>query len=225
MRIILDDETLTETPGTLAEAIDVAAARAAGSGRVVVDILADGRPVGGEELGDAAAMGRDCAEVRMTTAEPRAFVRVTLLDAADALEQARAGQRRAAELVEAGSLAEAYQSLAGALTLWQAARQALDQGSQLIGLDLAELPLENPDELPEAISELSRCLEEIRRCVGAQDWAGLSDVLLYDLEQLVGTWRTLLAGVAAHIGAEGTRWGTGPESRSDEFGPDTLPGR
>lgn len=205
MKVILDDVALAESPGTLAEAISLAAARAAGSGRVVVDILADGRSVGGAELDDAASMARACDEVRMTTAEPRSFVRVTLLDAADALEQARAEQRRASELVEAGTLAEAYQTLAGALNLWQAARQALDQGSQLVGLDLSALPGEDAERLPRAISDLSSCLEEVRRCVAAQDWAGLSDVLLYDLDSLVGTWRDLLASVAAHVEAQGPR--------------------
>ncbi|HZW10476.1 MAG TPA: hypothetical protein VFF69_11285 [Phycisphaerales bacterium] len=205
MKIILDDELMKESADTLAEAIRLGASRAASKGRVVVDILADGRAVGGPELGDSASMARGCEELRLTSAEPKAFVRVTLLDAADALGQARAAQQRAAELVEAGSLPEAYQTLAAALNLWQAARQALDEGAQLVGLDLSALPLENPDELPEAIAELSRCLEEVRRCVGAQDWAGLSDVLLYDLDRLVDTWRDVLRSVAGVVDVEGAR--------------------
>jgi hypothetical protein len=206
MKIILDDELMTESADTLAQAISLAASRAASQGRVVVDILADGQAVGGAELSDQASMARGCDEVRLTSAEPRTFVRVTLLDAAVALGQARPAQQRAAELVEAGSLAEAYQTLAAALNLWQAARQALDEGAQLVGLDLSVIPLENPDELPAAIAELSRCLEEVRRCVGAQDWAGLSDVLLYDLDRLVDTWQDVLRNVAAVVGnAEGDR--------------------
>lgn len=203
MRIILDDQTIDESADTLADAIRLAASRAASQGRVVVDILADGRTVGGEELGDEASMARGCDEVRLTSADPKAFVRVTLLDAADALEQARTAQRRASELIEAGSTAEAFQTIAAALGLWQAARQALDEGAQLVGLDLSALPLDDPDELPAAIAELSRCLEEVRRTVGAQDWAGLSDLLLYDLDRLVDSWRGLLRRVATIVGAEG----------------------
>src|SRR5688572_24944328 len=125
MKIILDDSLLTDSAETLAGAIRLAADRASAMGRVVVDIVADGRTLGGEHLGSAEAMGGTCEEVRLTTAEPRAFVKVTLLDAADALGQSRAEQQRAAQLIEAGAMAEAYQTLARALTLWQAARQAL----------------------------------------------------------------------------------------------------
>ena len=70
-----------------------------------------------------------------------------------------------------------------------------------MGLDLTALPLEHPDVLPEAISRLSAALEEVRRSVTAQDWAGLSDVLLYDLDDLVGEWQKLLRDVAGHVAA------------------------
>lgn len=199
MKIILDDAPLTETPATLAEAIAAAAARAAGMQRVIVDIIADGRAVSADELDDESAMAHECGELRLTTAEPRAFVRVTMQDAADALGGARESQQRAAELFEAGHAGEAFKSLDGALGLWQAARQSLDQGAQLLGLDLTALPLEHPDVLPEAISRLSAALEEVRRSVGAQDWAGLSDVLLYDLDDLVGEWQKLLRDIAGYI--------------------------
>lgn len=205
MKIILDEETLTDSPDTLAEAIALAAQRAAGRGRIVVDIVADGQAVAGEELDDSSSLARACDEVRMTTAEPRSFVRVTLLDASDALEQARMEQRRTAELIEAGSMVDAFQTMAGALGLWQAARQALDQGAQLLGLDLSALPLRRADDLPEAVAELSRCLEEVRRCVGAEDWAGLNDVLLYDLDALAVRWRDLLGRVAEHVADESVK--------------------
>ena len=201
MKIILDDAPLTETPATLAEAIAAAAARAAGMQRVIVDILVDGRAVSADELDDASAMAHECAELRLTTAEPRAFGRVTMQAAADALGDARESQQRAAELFEAGNAGEAFRSLDSALNLWQAARQSLDQGAQLVGLDLTALPLEHPDVLPEAISRLSAALEEVRRSVTAQDWAGLSDVLLYDLDDLVGEWQKLLRDVAGHVAA------------------------
>jgi hypothetical protein len=205
MKIILDDTPLTDTPATLAEAIATAAERAASLDRVIVDIVADGRPVSTDELDDEAAMAHACDELRLTTAEPRAFVRVTMQDAADALDSARQEQQRTAELIEAGSTKEAFQALDLALNLWQAARQSLDQGAQLIGLDLSALPLEHPDVLPEAISKLSAGFEEVQRSVKARDWSALSDVLLYDLDDLVGEWQKLLRDVASHIASDTKR--------------------
>lgn len=201
MKVILDDTTLTDAPNTLAEAIDLAADRATSQGRVVVDVFADGRQVRPDELEDEATLAHSCDEVRLVSAEPRAFVRITLLDARDALDAARSEQQRAAQLVEQGSFEEAYKSLDGSLNLWQAARQALDQGAQLVGLDLTDVPLEHPEELAQAISRLAAALEEVRRSVTAQDWAGLGDVLNYEMDELVDRWQVLLERVADHVHA------------------------
>ena len=202
MKVILDDRFLTQEPTTLAQAIDMAVDAASASGRVVVDILADGRAVSTDELDDAKAMAYACDEVRLTSAEPRSFVRVTLLEASEALGEAKSAQSDAADLIEAGSVSDAYASINTSLTLWQAARQALDQGAQLLGLDLTTLPLVDPEQLPKAVAALTAALEEVRRCVASEDWAALGDVLRYDLDELVETWQSLLERVAAHIASE-----------------------
>lgn len=202
MRVILDDTPLSDAPNTLAEAIDLAADRAASLGRVVIDILADGRAIGPDELDDAQALAHSCEEVHLTSAEPRVFVRVTLLDARDALGRARLDQRLAADAVEAGRTQEAFGLIEGAFSLWQAARQALDQGAQLVGLDLSTLPPDLGEALPPVIESLAACLEEVRRCLGAQDWSGLSDLLRYDLDELAQQWQSVLERVADHIHSE-----------------------
>ncbi|MBK7404041.1 MAG: hypothetical protein IPJ41_05280 [Phycisphaerales bacterium] len=142
-----------------------------------------------------------CEEVHLTSAEPCEFVRVTLLDARDALDRARADQIAAADAVEAGRAQEAFGLVESSLGLWQAARQALDQGAQLVGLDLSTLPADLGEILPGAVESLARCLEEVRRCVGAQDWSGLSDLLRYDLDELARTWQRVLERVADHLGS------------------------
>lgn len=199
MKIILDQTTLPQTPATLADGLAAAVEKARSMDRVIVDIFADGRAIGAEDLDDEGAMAHGCEELRLTTAEPRAFVRVTLHDAADALDGARDEQRRAAELVEAGRTTEAFRALERALSVWQAARQTLDQGSQLLGLDLSALPFASTDELPDAIARLGAGLGEVRRCVNARDWSGLTDTLLFDLDELVGRWQSLLRVVASHL--------------------------
>ena len=202
MKVILDDRFLTDEPRTLAQAIDMGVDAASAGGRVVVDIIADGRSVRTDELDDAKAMAHACDEVRLTSAEPRSFIRVTLLDAREALGEARSAQADAADLIEAGSVSDAFASINTSLRLWQAARQALDQGAQLLGLDLTTLPLADSEQLPKAIASLTAGLEEVRRCVACEDWAALGDVLRYDLDELVETWQSLLERVATHIVSE-----------------------
>ena len=204
MLIYLDDAPLTETAETLAEAIGTARDRAATLERVIVDIAVDGTSLGPEHLDDDRVMAGAYDEVRLTTAEPRAFVRVTLQDAAEALGHARSDQKQTAEYLEAGRTDDGFRSLERVIGTWQAARQALDQGAQLLGLDLTTMPLARPETLPEAIERLTTGLAEVRRCVQGQDWAGLSDVLLYDLDALAEEWRSLLVEVAACIATAGT---------------------
>ena len=66
------------------------------------------------------------------------------------------------------------------------------------------MPLAKPETLPEAIERLTAGLSEVRRCVQGQDWAGLSDVLLYDLDALAEQWQSLLREVAAHVASTGS---------------------
>lgn len=200
MDIYLDNDRLGDARAdTLAEAIEAARARAATRERVIVDVIVDGSPLPPEGLDDAGLMGGGCSEVRLTSAEPRAFVRVTLQDAAEALRTAQEDQRQAAAGFEAGETTDAFAALERAISVWQAARQSLDQGAQLLGLDLASVPTGDAGSLPEAIGALSTGLEEVRRAVQAQDWAGLSDVLLYDFDGLAERWRTLLLATADHV--------------------------
>lgn len=199
MKVILDDRVLTQEPTTLAQAIDMGVDAASSGGRVIVDIHADGRSLSTAELDDPDTMAYQAGEVHLTSAEPRAFVRTTLLDASEALEQAKNAQIDAADLIEAGSMTDAYDSINTSLALWQAARQALDQGAQLLGLDLTTLPADDVEQLPQAIATLTEALEEVRRSIAHQDWAALGDVLRYDLDELVTTWRRLLTHVAQHI--------------------------
>lgn len=202
MKIYFDDKPMTETADTLADAIAAARDRASSLERVVVDIIADGTPLAPGQLDDDEVLGRSFAEVRLTSAEPRTFVRVTMCDAAEALEQAREDQKQAAEHLEAGRAEDGYASLEQAIGTWQAARQSLDQGAQLLGLDLSTMPLADPETLPTAIEQLTSGLAEVRRCVQGQDRAGLSDVLLYDLDDLAVRWQSLLREVAACIAAD-----------------------
>ena len=204
MHIYLDDTPLTETADTLADAIATARDRAASNARVIVDIAVDGTPLGPEHLDNDEVMAGEFEEVRLTTAEPRAFVQVTMQDAAEALEHARNEQKQAAEHFEEGRSQDGFESLGRVIGVWQAARQSLDQGAQLLGLDLTSMPLAKPETLPEAIEQLTAGLSEVRRCVQGQDWAGLSDVLLYDLDALAEQWQSLLREVAAHVASTGT---------------------
>src|SRR5262245_36125225 len=123
MQVYLDDTPLNGCD-TLAQALRTASDRAQQAGRVIVEAYLDGAAISEavlerppeEALGD---------ELRLTSVEPRALVRVTLTDAADALDAARQDQMRCADLIQTGKVEESMAPLSGAIQTWQAVRDAV----------------------------------------------------------------------------------------------------
>jgi len=202
MRVIFDDAELLSDAATLEQGLRAGTERAEALGRLIVDVVADGEPLPGELLDDPASHAGSFAELRMTSAEPAAFLRVTLMEAADALEQARAEQMVAADHIDQGRAPDAFQALGVALGVWDAVRDLVQRVSQLLGFDLTEASVVvNGEEIrvDESVASLSRQLEEVRRCVAAEDLSGLADALRYDLSEEAGRWRFLLTGLAEAV--------------------------
>lgn len=202
MRVIFDNAELLNDATTLEQGLRAGTQRAEELGRLIVDVIADGEPLPGELLDDPASHVGSFAELRITSAEPAAFVRVTLMEAADALEQARAGQLLAADHIDQGRAPEAFQALGVALGVWDAVRDLVQRVSQLLGVDLTGASVVVNGEqtrVDESVASLSRQLEEVRRCVAAEDLAGLADALRYDLSEEAGRWRSLLTGLAEAV--------------------------
>jgi len=187
MKAFLDQKQIDVQRPTLAAALAAGAAEAERQGRIVVEVRADGRSVTGDEL-ESPSDTEGAAEISMVTAEPRALVSVTLGDAAEALDQARPTHSRAAELVQQGQLADAIGAMETVLGAWGAARAALDQGSLVLGQDLAD----GIEGAKQEIDGLASQLAELQRALADQDWSSVADVLAYELEPRAGAWSGLL---------------------------------
>ena len=202
MRVIFDEAELLSDAETLAQGLRAGTARAEELGRLIVEVVADGEPLPGELLDDPASHTGAFAELRMTSAEPAVFLRVTLMEAADALEQARAEQLLAADHIDQGRAPDAFQALGVALGVWDAVRDLVQRVSQLLGFDLTEASVVVSGEeirVEDSVASLSRQLEEVRRCVAAEDLSGLADALRYELSEEAGRWRHLLTGLAEAV--------------------------
>ncbi|GIK19455.1 MAG: hypothetical protein DYG93_10415 [Leptolyngbya sp. PLA2] len=202
MRVIFDEAELLSDAATLEQGLRAGTARAEELGRLIVEVIADGEPVPGELLDNPASHTGSFTELRMTSAEPAVFLRVTLMEAADALEQAGAEQLLAADHIDQGRSPEAYQALGVALGVWDAVRDLVQRVSHLLGFDLTEASVVVKGEeirVDESVASLSRQLEEVRRCVAADDLSGLADALRYELSEEAGRWRELLTGLAEAI--------------------------
>ncbi len=195
MNAYLDDRLLDVARPSLAAALDAGTAAARERGRIVVEVR-----VAGETVPDAALERPSDdpieGEVRLVSVEPRSLVRVTLLDAADALEAAREGQAACADAIDAGDVARALEHLGDALAVWQTVRDAVDR---CVGIAATpdfpggQVP---SDGLSEAIAGLSGVLADVRGTLQRQDWAALSDALRYDLESQILRWLGVLRALA-----------------------------
>ena len=53
--------------------------------------------------------------------------------------------------------------------------------------------------LAQNITRLAECLSEVKRCLAVQDWAALSDVLAFDMDELARSWKRQLIELADQL--------------------------
>lgn len=204
MRLLLDNQEITIDRPTLAAAIAAGVAQAESQGRIIVEAMLDGTQLDDESLGNPSDETLDSGEVRLVSAEPRSLVRVTLLDAADALDEASRSQNLCAEAIQTGQVKDALKQLSDALGIWDTIRNVVVKSAKLLDIELDRI--KDPgaeDEQGATINELttvlSKHLQEVKRCLAVQDWAALADVLAYDLADQVEPWKRLLQMMADTI--------------------------
>ncbi len=197
MRVTLDEQPVEIARPTIAEGLGRAIALAEERGRVVIEATLDGCPLSEDQLAEPPDTDMPGSELRLVSANPRALVRTTLYDTADALAESVARHRRAAELIESGRTDEAMDDLSEALSVWQAARDVVDQGGELLGEPFAAS--QAGGSLAQDIARLAKCLSEVKRCLAVQDWAALSDVLAFDMEELAESWKRQLIDLADQL--------------------------
>lgn len=193
MQVYLDGAPLEVTGERLADAIDAALAKA--GERMVVEALADGRPVPLEHFDAPPETTPYAAALHFRSADRDAIARVALHEAADTLDHVRAIQAEAADQVRAGQVDVALRTLAGALEGWSQVRSAIELMSG------SELPLDRArtssgDLLDSQLKGLASALTELRRTIAQSDWSALGDVLAYDLQERAAHAGQLLRAAA-----------------------------
>ncbi len=193
MRVTMDGQTISDDAPSVARAIELARHQSDARGRLIIEVLADGRPAA-DLLDRLPADTAGVTELGVTTADKSLFLRETLFDARDALERTRADQQTASALVDAGEVASALGSLRGIVEGWQLVRSVVDQAATLLEVPLHQL---HADATPgdEVIRALAADLVALRDAVAREDWSALSDTLACDLDTRAGQWLGLVAAL------------------------------
>ena len=195
MRVLLDDQNCFIDVNTIGEAVAAAADAAEQAGRLVVEVRVDGDSLSDEELQEPGRLEATAEEVQLLTTTMNILLRETFLHAAQALLEADAVQRNAAELMQGGQAAEGMQSLLGALETWSGIRDAVVKGLGLADVNPEEIVV-NDVRLPDAIGGLQIRLGALKAAMVAEDVAATCDCLLYDLPESTRDWHIILGGLA-----------------------------
>jgi hypothetical protein len=202
MQVLLDGHPLHIARQSLAGALQAAAANAQSQGRIIIEAKADGISLSDENLTDPSDEPSTIRELKFTSADPRRLASTSLTDASTALELARVQQASAAELIQAGQPEEALRSLHVALSTWQSVRDVVQSSATVLSLDLDTLVLSDSDDpktFGDATRELSSHLANLKNSLEAMDWSATTDIVGYDLDAQVGTWKGLLTALANHV--------------------------
>lgn len=198
MRAFLDDTPLSCERETMRSAFDAAVAGAHESGRLIVDVLADGQPVPHDQLSEPSDEPTS-SEFRFVTAEPATMVAKVLREASSATEQVAEAQAAAAASLHSGQMEEARAGLEQVVLIWQAIMQAVGRGSELVGRPIASEDLGDGRTLDAASQTLKGDLESLAASLSSQDWSALADTLEYDLAEHAKSWADLLTTAAERI--------------------------
>lgn len=198
-KILLDETAIELAEPTLASALREGVAKAEAAGRIVVEVHADGVALGADDLEEPSELPLEAVELKLTTADPVALVAVTLQDAADALLESGPLHTRAAELVQTGEQQKAAEELTTVLGVWQAAQQAVEHGSALVGTDLVA----GIDGFQDFKTALAQQLSELQQALTTEDWSTVADVLAYDLVPQTEKFAEVLRGASESLRSTG----------------------
>ncbi|HYF15944.1 MAG TPA: hypothetical protein VD971_12820 [Phycisphaerales bacterium] len=204
MEVFLDGQPLVVARPTLAGALSTGAETARQRGRVIVEALADGVTLGDDQLSTPSDEPGSAREVRLTSADPRMLVTVTMSDGAEALRSLREEQTEAAQLIQSGREREGVERLSSIIQTWQMIGDLVERAGALLDTDFTALRLDGvaPDGgLATIAPRLAQKLTDMKRALSARDWSRLADILEYDLSEEAGSWEQLLDALARHIGS------------------------
>jgi hypothetical protein len=197
MRVYID-ETELDSNASIADALDAARDHAESTGRLIVDIHADGEPIDDALLDTPPTDNAGINELRLTTTDPVAFLMETFASARESLALVREDQSTAADHLRTGELEPAVESLNAILTGWQAVGEVVAQSAELAEIDLNAFDFDGTNA-SSTIDKLSETLFEIRTNLTHQDWSALGDAIEYDLDELATQWDTLLGALAKRV--------------------------
>ena len=197
MRVLLDDTPVELDAQTLGDALGHASRMARSSGRLVVEVLADGEALDEAELAQPSRADSTPSELLIVTTDLCDLLRDVMADAGNALLEIDSAQRQAADLLDQGHSTEAMASLGGAIAGWDRVLRAAHEVVHAIPSD-READADVPD-INESVQQLADQLRTLREAMASTDPVGVTDTLRFEMPEVVTIWRSLLEEISQHL--------------------------
>ncbi|MFT5424933.1 MAG: hypothetical protein ACI89L_002736 [Phycisphaerales bacterium] len=201
MDTYLDGQKLEPASGGIAGVLRGACLTATDTGRILTRVIADGAPIAAELIDHPPADDAGIGTLEIFTDDTNEVITESLAGASEALQAVKLIQQTAAEKIQAGQIAEAFEPLGSVLETWGAVREIVGQAGELANIDIGRLPVGESTGAA-LIEDLSVRLGAIREAMAGEDWGGLSDELAYELGDQAEAWRGLVHAMSAKIDAK-----------------------
>lgn len=169
--------------------------------RMVVSVSADEQLVTTEAL--TALLRQSPADYRRLDVVTCSISDLALqsLEAAGAiLQAARTEQSRVIDLLARGQVQPAIDSLGECIRGWTTVHDTLVKTIQLLDLNIDQLTC-GADTAAVVLTEISKCFNELKDCLTANDYVLLSDLLEHEITPVLDRWERLLGAVADQVPA------------------------
>ncbi len=203
MRVLLDNDPCPISPANIGEALLAASDIAEGQGRLVVEILVDGRPLTDDDLQEEECLSASAEEVQLKTTTATLLLSETFANAAQAIQDANTVHEQAADLIRSGKSLEGMHALSTALSIWGEIHEAVVKGLALAGEDPDTLKV-GEVRLTQASSSLQEILADLKSGIALQDNSSICDCLLYEFPPVSSQWIALLEGLSKRYDSTST---------------------
>ncbi len=199
MDVFIDQTEFNTTQVSLDGIINDARSHVDPSGRMIVEVRVDGRPLTDSDFDQLASQTDiDADEIQLLTANPYDLALSALSETTQSLNELETAHKSAADFLSADETQKALDIIQNILKTWQNATLSVQASAELLNISLDTLSV-NDNPANRIIDSLKERLAQLREQLIASDFIGLADTLAYEMDETVTEWTQLIQSLSNQV--------------------------